>query len=272
MGFNPPVSTSRRSREQTGAATAGGSEPAHRLTAYRIGSYGLGLVPAPAAREWMSRTDELTAYRCLPMLIANQSGWLVLNNATFTAIWNGGDGVDAVSLSYPAGQGPLAGSYFGYGIITWSIPYLFRTPPGFNLLVRGPANSPKDAVSPLEGVVEADWASSTFTMNWKLTRPFTPVEFEAGEPICMIVPQRRGELERFAPEIRPIEASPEVDAQHQAWWTAREEFIRGLGAGDGGERPARWQRDYFKGRRVGDGEQAPDHQTRLHLRPFSDAT
>ena len=46
-------------------------------------------------------------------------------------------------------------------------------------------------------------------MNWKLTRANLPVIFEAGEPICMIVPQRRGELEAFHPEIRELEEEPE---------------------------------------------------------------
>jgi hypothetical protein len=85
------------------------------------------------------------------------------------------------------------------------LPMLFRTPAGYNLLVRGPAKYPKDAVRPLEGIVETDWASASFSMSWKFTRKLMPVRFELDEPICMIVPQRRAELEEFAPELRRIE-------------------------------------------------------------------
>ena len=95
---------------------------------------------------------------------------------------------------------PLVGTMFGYGVLTWTIPYLFRTDPGWNLLARGPANLPQDGVSALEGLVETDWATATFTMNWKMTRPGLPVRFEAGEPFCQIVPQRRHELEAFRPQ------------------------------------------------------------------------
>ena len=42
------------------------------------------------------------------------------------------------------GESHLAESLFGHGILTWTLPYLFRTPPGYNLLARGPANWPKD--------------------------------------------------------------------------------------------------------------------------------
>ena len=62
-------------------------------------------------------------------------------------------------------------SHFGCGIITFKIPYLFRAPQGYNLLARGPANLFKDGISPLEGLIEVDWAVSPFTMNWKVTRP-----------------------------------------------------------------------------------------------------
>ena len=41
----------------------------------------------------------------------------------------------------------LPASHFGSGILTWHLPLLFRTPPGYDLLVRGPANHPKDAMS-----------------------------------------------------------------------------------------------------------------------------
>jgi hypothetical protein len=34
------------------------------------------------------------------------------------------------------------------------LPMLFRSPAGYNLLVPGPANYPKDGVRPLEGIVE----------------------------------------------------------------------------------------------------------------------
>ena len=140
------------------------------------------------------------------MLIANQSGWELRNPNAFTATWMGGNDITKVAVA-PDRRDPgqfLPVSNFGYGILTWHLPILFRTPPGYDLLVRGPANHPKDAISPLEGIVETDWASSGFSINWKFTRQLMPVRFEVDEPICMIVPQRRGELEEFAPEFRPI--------------------------------------------------------------------
>jgi hypothetical protein len=226
------------------------------------------LVTAPAGRDWFADTGDRFANRCLPMLIANQGGWLILNNFSFTATWSGGDGIDAVRIDYGrGGSPPLAGSHFGYGIVSWRIPYLFRTPPGFDLLVRGPANAPKDGVSALEGVVETDWASSPFTMNWKITRPDTPVHFARDEPICMLSPQPRGLLESFEPRIVPITDEPATARRHTVWCTSRREFIVDGRAG----RPTvggSWQRHYFQGRHA-DGEPAEQsHRTRLRLAEF----
>ena len=55
-----------------------------------------------------------------------------------------------------------------------SIP--FQDTRGWNLMVRGPTNSSKDGIVALDGIIETDWAHSTFTMNWRFTRACT-VEF-----------------------------------------------------------------------------------------------
>src|SRR5688572_24237620 len=130
------------------------------LIAYRIFGPGDALypdvVPMDKDRAWMARTPERNAFRCLPILMANQHGWAVVNNHRTIVIWNGGNANTDLLIAYePASPAqPLALSLFGQGILTWQIPYLFRTPPGFNLLVRGPANCPRDGASPLEGLVE----------------------------------------------------------------------------------------------------------------------
>jgi hypothetical protein len=153
--------------------------------------------------------------------------------------------------------------------VTWHLPLLFRTPPGYNLLVRGPANYPKDGASRLEGIVETDWASSSFSMNWKLTRKLIPVRFEVDEPICMIVPQRRAELEEFAPELRRIESDEDLHSRYEFFLRSRAELGRTQAApnANAGDRVP-WQGDYARGIHADGAAGAHDHQTRRHLRPF----
>jgi hypothetical protein len=232
------------------------------------------ITPAPINRAWMpamsqSRTGWPT--RCLPMVIANQSGWELRNRCGFTAMWMAEkNGVDVmVHPDKRDAEEFLPISHFGDGILTWPLPFLFRTPPGYNLLVRGPANYPKDGVCALEGIVETDWASATFTMNWKLTRKLMPVRFEVDEPICMIVPQRRAELEEFAPELRRIESDEDLQRKYEFFLRSRNaakqiEQVERVAAGEHVE----WQGDYPRGRHANGEEGVPGHQTRRHLRPF----
>lgn len=238
--------------------------------AYELHSnHGFTLLPASPRREWMDSTPDRFANRCLPLLMANQAGWVVLNNADVRARWNGGAGLDAVEFDYGDSWSSFSPvSHFGSGIITWNLPYLFRTPPGFNLSVRGPANAPRRKISALEGIVETDWSPAAFTMNWKFLRRRRWVRFAKGDPVCVLIPQRRGDLERFAPRIAPIGDAPdELRAAHGAWREGRRHFLADLTRPGSAAAQAGWQKDYFRGT-YPDGSTAPAHETRMRLRPF----
>ena len=244
------------------------------LTAYRLKPDPPAIIPSPADRLWMD-SHRNGANRCLPLRMANQAGWVILNDCDFDVTWRGGEATHSLKIWFAEGQrSRYVKNIFGFGILTWFIPYLFRTPPGYNLLARGPANWFKDGAFPLEGLVETDWSTATFTMNWKLTRPFWKVRFRKGDPICMILPQRRGEIESVQPEIRNIESQPELERAHDAFAESRTTFIakkqeilkeRSHGLREDGNAP--WQPDYTLGKLPG-GVVAREHQVKLDLRPF----
>lgn len=224
--------------------------------------------PAPLERDWMEVTPNRFAYRCLPLNIANQYGWQILSPATFAAIWDGRDTTDAISVISEASAHLLPVSHFGSGILTFHVRSLFRTEPGWDMFVTGPMNHPKDAISPLSGVIETDWTEATFTMNWKFTRPGHLVAFEEGEPICQFFPIRRGQLEEVEPVILPIKEEPELHAAYKAWAGSRFGFNKDLRVPGSEARAAGWQRNYFQG--DGGPKAGPArHRTKLRLRPFA---
>ena len=230
---------------------------------------GMTLRSAPVGRKWMETKTGQFAKRCLPLLMGNQAGWELLNPVAFSAMWDGGSDPSATCI-LPHADAPAqwVTSHFGSGILTWHIPYLFRTPPGYNLLVRGPANAPKDGVGPLEGIVETDWTTATFTMNWKFTRPGHRVVFEESEPVAMLVPMRRGELEHLRPVVRDATAEPATLLAFQRFSYSRQAFLRDIQRHGSAAERAGWQRDYMLGRKI-DGTRAPEHQTRLQLGTFA---
>ena len=228
------------------------------------------LTPAPSDREWMDQSGQRFAYRCLPLVIANQSGWVIACPSDVTVRWNGGADIADLKVKQPKLPKEVpsyVASHFGSGVLTFSLPYLFRTPRGVNLWVKGPANWIKDGIQPLEGVVETDWAASTFTMNWKETRRNHTVRFERGEPICMIVPMDRGLAESLQPICQPISSSPQTENAFAQWREARTKFNQGLAELQPEFVKRGWQRDYMLGKNS-DGETFPEHQSALRLRPF----
>ncbi|MFO0759041.1 MAG: DUF6065 family protein [Byssovorax sp.] len=239
-----------------------------KLEAYEVSKESiLTLGPASARREWMDRTPERFANRCLPLMMANQAGWVLSLTEPVEVEWSGKDGITEIAVFGSEKVKTNVASHFGSGIITFKIPFLFRTPQGYNLLARGPANTFKDGIAPLEGLIEVDWAISPFTMNWKITRPGHRIRFEEGEPVCMLVPERRGALEKFEPVILALDDDPELAQDYREWHKSRGQFIEDLNARAEEAVKAGWQRDYFQGR-LPEGGKVPQHQTKLDLRPF----
>lgn len=234
------------------------------------------IVPAPRWREWMETAKDRWPNRCLPLLVANESGWALLNAHRFTAVWSGEERPEGVTIEFDGEtpHPPPVKSHFGFGVLTFTIPYVFRTPRGYNLLARGLANYPKDGICALEGLVETDWSFANFTMNWRFTRAGHRVTFEEGEPFCVVLPQRRGELEAFRPEIRDIASDPTAKEEFELFAQNRERMqIMKFAAGhvaDPELEPYKtdWERQYYQGF-APSGTRAPEHQITRTLTEFT---
>src|SRR5262245_60184221 len=63
----------------------------NRLYAYSLFEpTGVPIAAGLWTREWMDAMPERFPYRCLPMTIANQAGWMLHSPVGITAIWDGG--------------------------------------------------------------------------------------------------------------------------------------------------------------------------------------
>lgn len=223
---------------------------------------------APWQRAWMDETPQRFAYRCLPLTIANQTGWWVYNPVGFTAVWPGGAEPGRVHFLFDSGQelwSRWVNNQFGQGIITWNTPFLFRTKPeGSRLLVGGPANYFKDRVQPLTALIESDWMSMSFTMNWKITAPNVTIRFDVGEPLFQVVPlgiNVCSDLEGATVRYRKLTDDPEMAQAYQTWSDNRLRFHQQKK--DGAVRADDWQKDYFQGRDVLGRQVASGHATKV---------
>lgn len=226
--------------------------------------------PARAKRQWMDDFTDRHAYRCLPLSIANAYGWEVLCPIPLEIRWNGGMAVEDIEViglkELPRGA-PIehfCRSNFSRGIVTFHLDYLIETEPDWEILATGPFNDPKPGASPLTGVIESDWLPYPFTMNWQLTRPGI-TRFEEGEPFCFFLPVPKRVLPNTEVQIHRLADDPELEARHNQFRDARNDFMRRFHAGDQETIKEAWQRHYFVGRHP-DGALAPEHLNKLRLK------
>jgi len=219
-------------------------------------------------RDWMDATPSRFAYRCLPVTIANQTGLWVKNPVGFTATWRGSERPESIDFQFDESAEiwtRWVSNEFGAGIITWNTPFLFRTKPaGSRLLVSGPANSFKDNVHPLTAILESDWMTMSFTMNWKIMRPGDPVRFEVGEPLFQAIPlwsNPCADIEGALVAYKKLDDDPDLSRSYREWDQSRKRFRERSKAGE--LKPDEWQRDYFLGRDAAGQPSAPLHRTKV---------
>lgn len=184
-------------------------------------------------RIWMEANGG-HAYRCMPLSVANGFGWEILNPISFSAIWNGAIGSEnAINFNFciedeqdeESIKDKNISSHFGNGIITFSyLNFIFRTPAGHNLFVKGPTNHFKHGAQALEAIIETDWLPYTFTLNWKITKPNEEVQFIRGEPLATIFPIPRHYLESFNAIEENGDINSEFFKEYDKWAKKRKEI------------------------------------------------
>jgi tetratricopeptide (TPR) repeat protein len=155
-------------------------------------------VKATQHRSWFSPYF----YHCLPIVMGNQHGFLMLATYDFVMRWNGSDGIDGVDIHYlePVTHPAFITleSHFGHGILTVQSRYVFRTPKGVNLMVKEPPNYPVDGLTWMNAVVETDNLRRDFTFNIKITRPHMDIYIPRNTPLGCLLPYPRYFLDGYS--------------------------------------------------------------------------
>ena len=242
------------------------------LECYPMSDTPCDMVPGRQSRDWMDSFASRHPYRCLPLNMANTTGWEILCPIGFTAEWNGGP-TQADIVITPDRPTPnlhhIVTSHFTRGVLTLHPQYLFRTPPGWGILCSGAPNHIKDGIQALVGLIETDWLPFPFTMNWLMTRPGM-ISFKKGEPFCFIQVVEHKKQDTIQPVIKSLESDPDFKNQFDAWAKQRNEFNESLVRRDPDAVKEAWQKFYFKGEKPDPTgqvvEKVEDHINRRRLK------
>ncbi len=239
-----------------------------KLDCYKLHEYVPELIPARPRRDWMDKFTDRHPYRCLPLTMANSTGWEIVSQVGLTVEWDGGLGAESIKITADEEWPPVenvADSHFREGVLTFHTGYLFRTPPGWGVWVQGPPNAPKDGIYPLSGLVETDWLPFPFTMNWKFTRP-CKVRFEKGEAFAFInLIEHNKMAEDVQPVLRMLDDNEVLKQEYDEWAKSRGNFINRLSSGETTALRQKWQRHYMRGENTS-GEAADVHVTKRKMK------
>jgi hypothetical protein len=153
----------------------------------------------PKKRDWFTPHF----YRCLPLSIGNQYGFVLKSEFDFSFIWNGEDDKDSVKFFFYEKEEvlntkhPRIETHFGHGIITIATPFSLRTPPGVNLMTINPPNYVIPNITVMTGVIETDNLRRDFAFNLKIQIPNIQVNVTKGSPIAAFIPIPRYYADSF---------------------------------------------------------------------------
>ena len=180
---------------------------------------GWAIVNAVAQRNWMNQTRDNFAYRCLPLKIINELGYWILCPTDVALYWDGTPDPSGLQVIVDEQYKKHIASHFGHGVLSFSMPWMFRTNiAGIGLRVGGVPNLPPPmGLLPLDGLVETWEQNLTFTMNWKVMVAKRQLMIKAGFPICCISPHSFWDTPSM--EYKNLSDMSEQDQQDYLDWT-----------------------------------------------------
>lgn len=193
---------------------------------YRKERHNLSEIIEPLAgqpkRDWFD--DNF--YRCLPLTIANQYGFVLKSALDLTIKWDGDVEHEVEILfdetsEYFRGNDPLSIQQFlgnfKNGIMSIVNFCNLRTPPGINLMVIQPPNMINNPdLFVMSGVIETDNLRSVFTFNLRVLTPNKEIKIKRGDPIAAFIPIPRYFVENF--ELKSAEEyfdQDTLDSEHK---------------------------------------------------------
>jgi hypothetical protein len=247
-----------------------------KVKIYKIDDMPLTIKPGEKQRQWMDETPGKYAYRCLPLSMANCTGWDLYPNDDFVVSWDGSIDQRNLQINYSETDSHFITSSFGSGIFTVHTGFLFRTEPEWDMLVTGSPNHPCSWASPLSGVVETFWNDFTFTMNWKIHKAGS-YTWPKETPICRVLPIPHNY--DIVTEVVDLVDEPKQFERYDTWARERMQIIDEIAyvyeTGKDGKRvkagqpKTEWEKDYYAGRRK-NGERIMNHNIKRQFPGFDE--
>jgi hypothetical protein len=149
---------------------------------YKVSNESFPIVSAKKQRNWMN--DNVHAYRCVPLSIANTFGWDIFLPKDLDVEWNGRNQNKDLKIYENA---HLYESHFGSGTFTIQVAYTWKTSEDYQIMVMPYPNPDQYDIVSLTAIVETDRLMYPWFLTCKVTRPGR-YKLKAGTPIARVIP------------------------------------------------------------------------------------
>jgi len=176
-------------------------------------------------RDWMDATYNKHAYQCLPLTVANVTGWELILQQDVVVQWDGGNTVPKVLEGEKLDDRPIAIPSI-IGMMSFTTGWAFNTEDGYSTWISGSPNYFVDGAVPLTASIPSYWWPDEFNMNWQITKVGEPVLFPKGMPIMHFVIYPNTLLESTEIVVENLWDKPQLMDARQSYGNAKSEKMR----------------------------------------------
>lgn len=171
-------------------------------------------------RDWMDDTYNKHAYQCLPLTVANVTGWELMLQQDVVVQWDGGNTVPKVLEGETLdGRSIVIPSIIG--IMSFSTGWTFQTEDDYSTWISGSPNYFVDGAVPLTASIPSYWWPDEFNMNWKITKIGEPVVFPAGMPFMHFTIYPNALLENVEFKVENLWDKPKLMNERMSYGNAK---------------------------------------------------
>ena len=173
----------------------------------------------------MDATYNKHAYQCLPLTVANVTGWELILQQDVLVQWDGGNTVPRILEGEKFDDRPIAIPSI-IGMMSFTTGWAFNTEDGYSTWISGSPNYFVDGAVPLTASIPSYWWPDEFNMNWQITKVGEPVLFPKGMPIMHFVIYPNTLLESTEIVVENLWDKPQLMDARQSYGNAKSEKMR----------------------------------------------
>ena len=149
---------------------------------YKVSNESFPIVSSKKQRDWMNQN--VHAYRCVPLSIANTFGWDILLPKDLDVEWNGGTEKKDVIIHK---NNHVYESHFSSGTFTIQVGYTWKTSEDYQIMIMPYPNPDQYDIISLTAIVETDRLMYPWFLTCKVTK-LGRYKLKAGTPIARVIP------------------------------------------------------------------------------------